>query len=376
MSAAETVDPMKLNLPAEMRSAHSKLLQSRIRVSPVHSVRASSIGNDCDRYLFYEQTASELRVAHGESLQALFDLGNEMEKYTVRMLDDMGFIVENRNHAFVDREFNITGHLDGRLWKEGWNRRVPIEIKGLNPYTADQVTKLDDIRFSKQKWVQKYYSQLQIYQAMDEAPMGLFVLLNKSSGRPEFIESPYDHEHVLGLKARAKRVMDAVTSNIPPERTRSTDCARCPFAHVCLPDIDFGEQPEILDTVELIEAITVREKNREARSAFEAADRVIKSLMPKKPGTVLVGPYTAMGTQQTRDAHEVKPSSFVKWTIKQTGELPTAPPILDPATGPRYPQLVKLSTVPGVTIAPAAPRAPTSVSLSNPAAPEETDDFR
>lgn len=394
MSAIETVDPMTLDLSAELRAAHSKLLQSRIRVTPVNSVRASSIGNDCDMYLFLEQTAHEKRVAHGEFLQALFDLGNEMERYTVRLVEDMGFIVENRNHSFHNREFNITGHLDGRLWKEGWRRRVPIEIKGLNPYTADQVTTLDHIRYSKQKWVRKYYSQLQIYQDLDEAPVGLFILLNKSTGRPEFIESPYDAEHVALLKARALRVKTAIATNVPPERTRSSDCLRCPFAHVCLPDVDYGGQPEILDEVELIEAISVRESNREGKAKFEAADRVIKGLMPPKPGTLLIGPYTAQGVQQTREAHAVSASSYVKWTIKQTGELPTSQPILDPATGPRYPALVAVTNPPTTGVAVAlstavvTPRAPASisihVSLSNPSTPkpaappepEETDDFR
>lgn len=321
-----------------LRERFTKLMKSRIRMSPVHALRSSSIGNECERYLFYEQTEHEKRVMHGESLQALFDLGNQMEAYAVRLLEDMGFVIEERNRSFFNRQHNITGHLDGRLrWKD-WplGFTVPIEIKGLNPYTADTIETIDHIRYAKTKWVRRYYAQLQMYQHLGEDEWGLFVLLNKSTGWPEFIPCQIDRPFIQTLLTKADVVRDAVLSGKPPERRRTQECSRCPFVHVCLPDIDYGPGFKELDTPELIEAIKRREANREAHKEFEAANRVIKSLMPDEPGDLLIGPYSATGKKQERVAFAVKATSFVTWDIREVTAPPANQPILDPFTGPRY----------------------------------------
>lgn len=331
-------------IEAGLREAHSKILRSRIKLSPISSVRASSIGNECDRLLYYEQAAFEQRATYGESLQALFDLGNEMERYVVRMLEDMGYVVENRNHAFADRQHNITGHLDGRIRGKDWPATIPLEIKGLNPYTSDTIRTIDDIRNSQQAWVRKYYSQLQIYIHMGDDPVGLFVLLNKSTGLPTFLECPRDQTHINELLRRASLVKEAVLANEPPPRKRSDACQRCPFVHVCLPDIDFGQGAVVLDAPELIEAIRRREAAREARAEFEAADKIIKSMLPTEPGYLLVGPYELTGTRVERNGFTVKPGSYVKWALKVIGEAPGGPPLLDPFSGPRY--LERVSPVP------------------------------
>jgi CRISPR/Cas system-associated exonuclease Cas4 (RecB family) len=329
--------PVIPDLAAELREAHVRLLRSHIRASPTLSVRASAIGNECARQLFYEQTAHEKRVMHEPELQALFDLGNHLEGYVTRVLEEMGYVVEQRNRSFHDREHNITGHLDGRIWHRSWPRErksVPIEIKGLNPYTADRIANLEDIKSSRQAWVRKYYAQLQMYERLDGDELGVFVLLNKSTGWLEFIECPIDRPYIEQLLARADLVKAAVAKDEPPERHRTIDCRRCPFVHVCLPDIDFGPGVQLVDEPELIEAIAQREAHREAKRAFDAADRALKTLLElqtkkvKESATdaqLLVGPYALKGKLQKRDGHVVKPFSFVQWEVDQVAEPAPAP---------------------------------------------------
>lgn len=321
-----------------LRERFEKLMKSRIKGSPVHALRASSIGHECERYLFYEQTQHEKRVMHGVGLQALFDLGNQMEAYTVRLLEDMDFVIEERNRSFHDRQHQITGHLDGRLRLKSWPAgfTIPIEIKGLNPYTADTIETIDHIRHAKSAWVRRYYSQLQMYQWLGDDQWGLFVLLNKSTGWPEFIPCQIDRPFIAKLLEKADLVRDAVLSGKPPERRRTQECSRCPYVHVCLPDIDFGPGLQTLDVPELVEAIRLREENREAHKSFESADRIIKKLLPKEPGDLLIGPYQAVGVKQDRKAFAVDATSFVKWEIREVSLPPAGPPILDPFTGPRY----------------------------------------
>lgn len=320
-------------LADELREAHVKLLRGRIKAVPTKSVRASSIGKECARELFYEQTAHEMRTLYPPELQAIFDLGNQLEGYVVRLLEDMGYVVEQRNRSFDDRQHNITGHLDGRIWHRNWPARksVPIEIKGLNPYTADSITTLDDIRSSRQAWVRKYYAQLQLYQHLDGDELGIFVLLNKSTGWPEFIESPIDRPFIDTLLKRADVVKEAVLKGEPPERHRTPECRRCPFAHVCLPDIDFGPGAQVVDEPELIEAIRRREEHREGKRAFESADRVLKSLLEKqtkgvleqrKERQLLVGPYNLVSSTVDRKSYVAKATSFVTWEASLVGATP------------------------------------------------------
>lgn len=349
-----------------LKSAFSKLMHSRIKMSPVHATRMSSIGHPCPRFLVYEQTHHEKRQAHNEDLQALFDLGNMVESYVIRMLEDMGFEVHERNRSYHDRQHQMSGHLDGRLFRRGWARSIPIEIKGLNPFSAEKISVIDDIRHSRQAWIRKYYGQLQGYQYLGDDELGLFVLLNKSTGKLEFIESPRDPVYGAELLKKADLVREAVLANTLPDRVRSADCSRCPFVHVCLPDKDLGPGMTIIDDVELQEAIRVREENREARSRFEAADRTIKAMLPDEPVEVMCGPYLFIGTRHERKGYAVAPTSYVTWEVKQVGETPKEPPVLDPFTGPRYGATLQLVKPTEVSVKLPAPKLP---------APPEDDEF-
>lgn len=316
MSAAAN-DNREVSVAGELSEAFSKLMKGRIRLAPVHTLRASSVGHDCERYLFYEQTAHEKRVAHGEELQAIFELGKQLEDYALRLLEDMGFRVEQRNRDYHDRAHALTGHIDGRLMRDGWAKSIPIEVKGLNPYTAESLKTWRDVKESRQWWVRKYYAQLQTYLHQGDDELGVFVLLNKLTGRLEFIDVPRDRDYAAQLLAKADRIKEAVLANVAPERHRSQECARCPFVHVCLPDIDFGPGAQVLDVPELIAALERREKYREGHKEYEAASKIIKELMPKEAGALLVGPFAAEGKKVERKGFEVKPSAYVTWDFKR-----------------------------------------------------------
>lgn len=322
MTAAENLAPPS---PAELlKEKFWGLKRSRIRLSHSHTTRASSIGNDCERFLFYERTASELRTPHTPELQAIFDLGNQAERYVVAELGAMGFDVLERSRDYFDRARELTGHIDGKLAGFGLSG-VPMEAKGLNPFTADKVEKLEDIRDSRQAWVRKYYAQLQVYLHLDRAPLGVFVLLNKSTGAITFIDCPYDEPFALEMMARAERVRDAVKANEPLPRKESGECARCAFAHVCLPDRTFGEGVQVLDEPELIAAIERREMYRAAKKAFDEADAAVKEWLPKKPGELLIGDYVAIGNEVHRKAYTAKATSFVQWSVRPKETQPVAP---------------------------------------------------
>lgn len=317
---------------AKLKEKFWQLKRSRIRIVPTHTTRSSSVGEECERRLVYDRTAGEFRVVHDERVQALFDLGNHAERFVVRELEEMGIDVHERARDYFDRELELTGHIDGKLIIPGVDRPVPAEIKGLNPFTAERIETLDDIRESRQGWVRKYYAQLQAYLHLDKSPLGVFVLLNKVSGEIAFIDCPADAAFADELLAKVRRVRDAVRGGVLPDRRQSSDCARCPYVHVCLPDRNFGEAVKVLDEPELIEAIRRREAARDAKREYDAADRAVKQMLQGASGELLVGPYAVIGSEVKRKAYAVSSGSYVRWEVRLTGTAPAppAPQLLNP----------------------------------------------
>lgn len=294
------------------------LKRSRVRVSPCHSVRASSIGHDCARFLFYEQTAWEMRVPPTVELQCLFDLGNEVEPIVFRELEAMGIQVLQRGKDYVDRRYNITGHVDGKLVVPGFDKPIPAEIKGLNPFTAGALNSIDDIRNHQAQWVRKYYGQLQQYLLLDNSELGVFVLFDKTAGQIKFIDCPLDYVYAESLLKKAETVTAAVKAGEAPDRHLSDECVRCPFVHVCKPDVEFNKGVELFDNTEVEAMLARREELDEARKEYDRVDKSIKKLLPEKE-KLLVGNFILEGSQQERSGHTVKPFKFWQWKFTRIG---------------------------------------------------------
>lgn len=334
--SATSIAPAATSPAAYLKEQFHKLKRSRIRVHPAHTSRASSIGHECERYLTYERTSGELRKVHDEGLQALFDLGNADERFVIAELAAMGIDVFERSRDYHDRELELTGHIDGALGAAAWgDETVPAEIKSLNPFTAESIDSIDDIRNSRQGWVRKYYAQLQTYLWFAKKPRGVFVLLNKVSGEITFIDCPADPEFQAEVIEKVKRIRDHVRAKTLPERHQTSECARCAFAHVCLPDLHFGDAVRVDDAPELIAALAKRESLRDAHREYSAADRAVKQYLPEKAGELLVGPYAVVGKEQHRKGFTVAPTSFVKWEVRLVN------PSAAPTPAPPKPELVE-----------------------------------
>lgn len=301
-----------MNLATQLREAFWTLKRKRIRASPVHTTRASSLGHHCERFLVYERTQSELRTLHQPDLQAIFDLGHNVEKYVIHELEEMGCEVVQRGRDYEDKRYDMTGHVDAKLWMKDWPKPIPFEIKGLNPFTAESIATIEDIRDSRQIWVRKYYAQLQAYLFLDNSELGVFALLNKSSGKIDFIECPLDYEYAEALLKKAERIRDHVKAGTLPERVLSAECARCPFAHVCLPDMQYGQGIEFFDSAEVEGMLARRAELESAAREFDALDKAIKKQLPHKP-EVLIGQWAVTGKEIERKGYEVKPGSYWKF---------------------------------------------------------------
>jgi hypothetical protein len=321
-TTADTAAPAEAFSPAaELREAFWRLKRSRIRVSSARSTRAGSIGNDCSRFIFYERTAGDMRTPHSEQTQALFDRGNQLEVFVIHELEAMGVEVVHRQRDYLDREYEIGARADVKIRRPGWPNAVTSELKGLNPHAAEAIETLADVRDSRHPWIRRYYSQLQTYLHFDGGALGLFTLLNKSSGQITFIECPRDQDHIDALLAKAAVVRDAIRANEPPPRNESEECLRCPFLAVCAPGRSNPGAVQVLDGTaaeEAAELIARRLDLAEARSEFDGIDRRLKKLLPEVP-ELLVGDFMVKAKQVSRPGYIAASSNYWQRSYARIG---------------------------------------------------------
>lgn len=303
--------------PSEiLKEAFWNLQARRIHIQPCHTTRASSLGHECERFLVYEQTQYEMRALHTPELQCIFDLGAELETYVLRKIEEMGVGIYQRQRDYFDRRYNLSGHMDVKLQVPGIEKPVLAEVKGLNPFTAGTIRSAEDIRDHKQAWVRKYYAQLQVYMLLDNTDMGVFILMDKTSGQLNFIDCQLDYSFAEELLRRAERVRDHVKAGTLPERHVTGDCQRCPFLHVCKPNVSYGDGVEFWDSAEMEAMLARRAELEVAAKEFAQLDKAIKEQAPKKP-ELLCGDFVLQGKEVERKGYEVKPSKFWQWSIRR-----------------------------------------------------------
>ncbi len=305
--------------PAEdLSAAFWKLKAKRVRVSPSHTTRASAIGEACERKLFYSRTAGEHAVPHKPDLQAIFDLGKELEGFVLRELEAMGVEVVQRERDYHDRGLELTAHSDARIRMNGWPATLTAEIKGLNPYTAESIETIEDLRDSRQTWVRKYYDQLQAYLYFDGGDLGVFVLLNKVSGQITFINCPRDQARIDELLAKAARIRDAVRANEPPPRNEGDECLRCPFLALCAPGRSNAGNVVFFDQAEAVALVARRIELADAKREYDAVDRALKGMLPATE-ELMVGDFMVRGKWTERAGYTVQPTKYIQRTYVRLG---------------------------------------------------------
>jgi hypothetical protein len=294
-------DEARFSPAGELRARWEKYLRRHIRMSPWIVTRASGIGDLCERRIFYHRTEGHREEPHSIELQAIFDLGKHLEPYVIQKIEAMGFEVVQRGKDWFDPDIEVSGHVDALIVHEAWPFEIVTEIKGLNEFTTSTISVIDDIKFHDQTWVRKYYDQIQLYLWMENRPLGIFVLLGKTSGDLIFIDCPRDEERIYSLLDKARRIRDAVRTKTAPARTIfGNECGRCGFRHICCPDRVYGETPLIIEPPprELIEMLERRHVLTDSHKEFQKLDRRVKNMLPEAPH-VIVGGFAVEGKRSS-----------------------------------------------------------------------------
>src|SRR3990167_8814489 len=120
--------------------------------------RASNAGDECERRLVYRRTHGAAARLHDITLQSIYDVGHETESAVVRLLEEAGVPLLERERPLEWPELQLAGHIDGRIEADG--QRHIIDIKSMSAHIYDSITSVEDMLSSRRPWVRAYPVQM------------------------------------------------------------------------------------------------------------------------------------------------------------------------------------------------------------------------
>ncbi len=303
-----TLQPIK----EQIEQAQGKWLQDKIFRGRWKSLRASGIGDICNRRLFYYLTCGEMAEEFTTDLIAIFEEGKEQEPAVRRYLSELGFEIKKAGFTETMESHGISGQVDGTLETNG-NRYI-VEIKTVSEYAWDNLNKPED--FNEGYYV-KWYAQMQIYLLLFNYEKGLFILKRKQAKQLKIVEITLDYDYAEGLLKKAEIVNKAIKENIPPDFLKSNpvECRRCAFsAKVCNPSMDFGEM-QVIEDATLANKLARRDELAPLFSEYNKLDKEAKERFREIPSAICANfSITGKAGVMKKQAQEAK--EIPTWTTK------------------------------------------------------------
>lgn len=277
---------------------------------PVHSNRASDLGNPCVRYHVYNRTRWAEKSLHDVGLQQVFDLGNDFEAIVLKELAEAGIKIIEQQRSFEWKEYQITGHVDGLVQDNG--NAYPIEIKSMSPFVFDSIQDINSLKKGKYAYLRKYPTQLNLYMLMKGIERAVFLFKNKSTGAYKEVWMDLDYDLGEETLKRAEAINAHVAAGTLPDRIADDrQCDDCPFVHICIPD-HVGKEVEI-DTGELEVMLDRLEALKEAKKEYEEIDGQVKRLVEGRE-KILAGAWYISGRWVDKKEFTVKAGRY--WSKK------------------------------------------------------------
>jgi len=288
--------------------------KEKIKVYPSYVPRASEIGHPCERYLVYSITRWQDRIPHDPGLEFVFEGGRLVENLAIKDFEEAGYNVyrPEPDKAIAESRPRITGHIDIRV-DFGDGNVYTGEIKGLNKYDYDSLNSLEDFFNSKKVHIRKYPAQLMTYMYIKGENVGFFYLKSIPGFQPKFIWINLDYNYMEEVLKKTERIEKYVKDGTVPGCIDDYKvCERCPFLHVCLPEIKL--QPmEIIDSIEMEEKLNRLFELKPVFKEYNEIDKEIKEAIKEKE-RLMIGDYLITGKYIDRKGYEVKPSKY--WQSK------------------------------------------------------------
>lgn len=268
-------------------TALNQKVREKIKATPCHANRASSLGyavpevGGCVRRGWYERTAWQEKELPDISLQRKFDEGSWHESRLMQELWAAGVHVVESQRAFDWAEYQITGHIDGKIINDEDGKAVPLEIKSMASQVFDQVKTFDDFR--RYPWTRAYMVQIQLYMLLNNEDTAVFLLKNKNTGEIRQINVELDYELAEAALKTAESINNHIAQGTDPDRISNRDtCALCSFKSLCLPEINWVEPLKIEDDPSFAEKL---DRYAELKDAEKEAGKLWDEIRGKAKAT-------------------------------------------------------------------------------------------
>lgn len=299
-----------------IKNALEATAQSKIKTYPVTHLSASRLGHPCERYLYLLIKNWQDAEPHTVGLQHIFDLGNSIEDYTIKMLKEAGFecVTPTVRSWKIDNPL-LTGREDVRIKDPDTGELLPCEIKGLSPTEFPKLKSIEDFLNSKKHYVRGYPTQLFVYMYYFGKERGYFILTNKLTGEINPIEVTLDYNFGEQCLQKAERIYKAVETNTPPEACDDISvCEQCNLQHIC------GQVKRIPTDIELDDELEnlINRKNElvEAKREYEDVDKQIKAKVGER-AKVITGSYLVERKAFEKKEYTVPASTQYRISIKR-----------------------------------------------------------
>ena len=199
---------------------------------------ASEVGHPCMRNLAYCRLNWRERSPLDTDALYRVEAGSEEETKIKHKLERAGFEVIMAQEHFTWPEYKISGRIDGKVGAPVMGKKAyyPIEVKMINPRFWDNLKTVDDVRTSRNWWIRKYVSQLNLYLFMDNSEGGFLVLCCPGK-RPRILPMLPNYDLADADLAKARIVNKHVDAGTLPEPMPydPSVCLMCDFFHLCQP---------------------------------------------------------------------------------------------------------------------------------------------
>lgn len=314
---AEAVDCAK-RLAAEIQRRRIERLEKQVEKGrrPKTSMWSSQIP-ECARQGVYDFVEWKTKQLWGADSMARMNQGHIQERALVaELLQDGWEIVEEQSPISdaMRKKYNLSGYIDFKIKWEG--KRVPLEIKSMNPNLFQRVNTLEDM--VQYHWMRKYLRQKQLYLMGMNEPAGLFFLTD-CLGKWKFIPVKFDQSAAdASLKMVEEIHLNVSSGTLPPKiKFDSEVCGNCSFVAICKPDIE-NEGAKFIDDAVALELLQRREQMKPYADDYDSAHEALKEMFKGVPLSV-IGDYTVSGKKTTRTSYDIPDDVKKQYATKVEG---------------------------------------------------------
>ena len=209
-----------------------KAVASEMKVYPVRSNYASAIGYPCIRNLVYRRLDWDKLPPKSVELEMIFRGGKVIERHIAKpYLEAAGFEIVEMGMRADWPEKQIGGELDFVIRRKDLPCDVPVETKGLAHHVWKKINSIEDFLQSRQVYHRSYPGQLAIYMLNRNRPLGLFLLISKTTFEPKGIWVDLDYTYAEELIKKAEKINAHVAAKTYPDRIEFDHdiCGKCDF---------------------------------------------------------------------------------------------------------------------------------------------------